>query len=86
MEIKIEGKWPLGFYLKRDKHNWVLSHRTPAGEKNKRGYCETQTFYPSIEQAVIAVMDRKAGNAETLQEVIDTVRDFKKHMAGMNIK
>lgn len=81
-----------GFFLRRDQWQWILCHRRkpkPCGlnaKPSKKGYTETQTYYPSLEVALTAVMDRVAGEANSLQEVLDTVRDFKRYVKGVAIK
>lgn len=86
-EIKIEGEGKLGYFITRDTCQWILTHRTPPkNDKNKLGYNEKQTYYASLEQVLVAIMERKAGKASTLEEVIKNIKDFKKLVKGIVIK
>jgi len=75
-----------GYYLKHDGMQWVLMNRKKTKEGAKKLYNEKQTYYPSIEQAVVAIMERKVGEATSLQEILNTVKDFKRHVRGLSIK
>jgi len=64
------------FVITSDKHNWILTENYDG--KDRDGNAKTQSresYYATLEQCCNAIIQRDAKHAETLNEVIDEIRN-----------
>lgn len=72
------------FEFERDNHCWHLHHwrdginpktREPTRAKNT-------TYHANLEQVAMAVIDRSAGQAESMEELVEIIRATKEEIKG----
>lgn len=79
LTIKIDDKYS----IRRDQYQWILEEKTktglaPGGKKPKNEFSVRQTYHPTIEKVLRAVLDRKCGEKTTLGEILEEINNFHK--------